>query len=1161
MRIRLCFAAAGALTFFASGLHADPGPSLSFAENKGQWPAQVVYKSDIPSGHVFFGQNNLVFSFYSQADLDRVHEEAHDSKSTAELRKIEQQKIRCYAYYLSFEGANESPAIIPGEKQTAYSNYFLGNDAAKWAGYVAHYDGLTYESLYPGVDAHFYSAENNLKYDFILAPGIDPSIIKMKYDGLTTLRISNGKLIFSLGFMDVAEAIPYAYQVIGGVKKEVRFKYALNGNTVSFKSLDAIDPAYELIIDPVIVASTYSGATVTTYGHSATYDGQGNIYSAGRCFGTGFPVTAGAYDLTFAGSVDMAISKYNPTGTTLIFATYIGGTSDEYAQSMFAQNGELYIYGCAGSTNYPTTPGAVSATNAGMYDIVVTHLDAAGASLLGSTYVGGSANDGYNSIYTHYGDPYRGEIIVDASGNALIASFSSSSNFPVTSLAYDQTLGGGQDGVVIKLTPTMTSLIFATFIGGSADDAAFGIRLNSSGEVYACGATGSSNFPVTPGTYQGTYGGGTYDGFLVRFDPGGSFLFASTFFGTNGLDEAFFMDIDYDDDVYIYGEAAGGAPVTAGVYSNAGAKMFVAKFDPGLTNLLVGTVIGDPTTTIAPSAFLVDNCKNIYLAGFGASAGYPVSANAFYPSTAVGSCYLAVLSPGATALLFATFYGGWHVDGGTSRFDPAGIVYHAVCQGGAGFPTNSNAWNTGGSPPSWDVCVFKIDFQQTGVQAVASATATSGCAPFPASFINNSTGVNYIWDFGDGSPLDTNTTPSHLYVNAGTYTVTLIAIDSLACLTSDTTQLTIVVLAPPVVNLGNDTTLCDAPNFPLDAGNPGSVYNWSTGATTQTINITGPGIYWVTVGTGTCIDTDSISVQLIAAPDLGSDTTVCSGTPVTLDAGNPGSTYLWSTGATTQTITVSAPGTFSVTVTAAPCQFTDTINVMHIAYPVVNLGNDTVLCPNETVIIDAENPGSEYLWNTGDTTQQLTVSATGTYAVLVSNLFCTATDTMRVLTTSPVDLGSDINLCDQLTVTLQATVMTGANYLWSTGETTSSITVSEAATYWVTAQSGSCIITDTINVEGGFGQSALYVPNCFTPNGDTKNEIFYAVGEDITTFHMMIFDRWGQLLFETDDLYSGWDGTYKGNTVQIDVYVVVVEYTTKCSGQKKRDIRHVTVEK
>jgi gliding motility-associated-like protein len=946
MRTSLRFIAAGIFTVASAfGLHADSGSSVTFAENKGQWPTQVVYKSDIPSGHIFFGQNNLVFSFYSQADLDRVHEETHETKSPAELQKAEQQKIRCYAYDLSFVGANASPVIVPGEKQAAYSNYFLGNDPAKWAGRVAHYDQLTYQSLYPGVDARFYSAENNLKYDFILAPGINPSLIKMKYDGLTTLRISEGKLVFSLGFMDVAEAIPYAYQVIGGVKKEIHFNYVLNGNTVSFETSGDIDPAYELIIDPVIVASTYSGSTVTTYGHSATFDDQGNIYSAGRCFGTGFPVTTGAYDLTFAGSVDMSISKYNPTGTTLIYATYIGGTSDEYAQSMFVYNSELYIYGCAGSTNYPTTAGAVSATNGGMYDIVVTHLDAAGATLIGSTYVGGSANDGYNSIYTHYGDPYRGEIIVDASGNALVSSFSASSNFPVTSAAYDQTINGGQDGVVIKLTPNMTSLQFATFIGGSAEDAAFGIRLNSTGDVYACGATGSGNFPTTAGTYQVAMAGGTYDGFIVRLDATGSNLLASTFFGTNSLDEAFFMDIDYDDDVYIYGEAGGGGPVTAGVYSNSGAKMFVDKFNPALTSLLLGTVIGDPSTTLAPSAFMVDDCKNIYLAGFGATAGFPVSANAFYPTTAVGTCYFAVLAPAATSLLFATFYGGWHVDGGTSRFDPSGIVYHAVCQGGAGFPTNSNAWNTGNSPPSWDVCVFKIDFEQMGVQAVASAVASSGCAPFPVVFTNNSTGIDYIWDFGDGSPTDTTTSPVHTYNDTGSYIVMLIAIDSAACKMFDTTYITVTVMDQLTAYIGDDTMFCPPGTVVLDAGISGVSYLWNTGATTQTITATNTGTYWVTITAGpNCSTTDTINLTPFVFNNPAPDAEVCPGLSATLSANTPGMDYLWSTGDTTQSIQVSAAGLYWVTMAYGNCSSSDSILVDY--YEGGNILPPNVFTPN-----------------------------------------------------------------------------------------------------------------------------------------------------------------------------------------------------------------------
>lgn len=912
-------------------LTATPASSIHFEPNKGQWPSPVLFKTDIPSGHIFMERDALLFSFYSQEDLGQIHERSHDSKNRREVYESGQQKVRCYAYRLRFAGGTGNSPVEGTGLLESYSNYFLGNKPGNWAGNVSHYQQVKYQSVYPGIGLVLYGNEMNPEYDLVAEPGADVSRIAMQYEGTERMKIENGKLVLDLGFMQVSQTSPYAYQLIDGARKEVKCCFVLRGHTVTFEFPEGYDKQQQLIIDPVVVASTYSGSTFTTYGHSATFDDQGNIYSGGRCFGTGYPVSVGAYDLSFGGNVDMAISKYNPTGTSLIFATYVGGSSDEYAHSMFVRNGELYIYGSASSPDYPTTAGAFDASfNGGAYDIVVTHLNNTGSALIGSTYVGGTNTDGNNAIYTHYGDPYRGEIIVDAAGNAMVASFTSSSDFPASAGAYDASFNGAQDGCVIKLTPNMSTLTWSTFLGGTGNDAAFGIRYNATGDVFVCGATTSSDFPITVGTYQTSYQGGSLDGFVTCLNSTGTSLNASTFFGTADLDEAFFLDIDYDGDVYIYGEARGGAPVTAGTYSVAGSKMFVSKLNPALTNVLVSTVIGDGgSTTLAPSAFMVDVCKNIYLAGFGATSTFPVTSNAFYSSTSIGTCYLAALAPNATSLLFGTFYGANHVDGGTSRFDPSGIVYHAVCQGGTGFPTTPGAYNAGTSPPSWDVCVFKIDFEQMGVQAQATpAPAASGCAPFTVNFNNGSTGIDYIWDFGDGSPTDTSTAPSHTFLNTGTYNVMLIAIDSSSCNIADTAYVTITVLNQISAFLGNDTAFCPPGAMLLDAGVAGATYQWNTGATTQTINVTNPGNYWVTVSLGSnCTATDTIQVAQFTFNGLGPDLELCPGSSVMIAGATAGASYQWSTGATTSSIEVSQAGTYWVEMTWGNCSSSDTLVV------------------------------------------------------------------------------------------------------------------------------------------------------------------------------------------------------------------------------------------
>jgi gliding motility-associated-like protein len=219
-----------------------------------------------------------------------------------------------------------------------------------------------------------------------------------------------------------------------------------------------------------------------------------------------------------------------------------------------------------------------------------------------------------------------------------------------------------------------------------------------------------------------------------------------------------------------------------------------------------------------------------------------------------------------------------------------------------------------------------------------------------------------------------------------------------------------------------------------------------------------------------------------------------------------------------------------------------------------------VLCPLQSLTLDAGNPGFTYLWSTGEQTQTISASGTSTYSVVVTNSGCSASDSVHVHTLGGIDLGPDQNLCDFLAIQISASDIDGAAYLWSTGDTSVTIEVTEPGTYSVLIAFGQCVLADTMIVEGGFGSPALYVPNSFTPNKDALNDVFYAEGTDITSFRMRIFDRWGELLFESQDLSDGWDGFYKGKKVQNDVYVVVTDYTTTCTGnQTVHRITHVTV--
>lgn len=701
---------------------------IDFEENLAQYPEQVKYKVGIGEGTtLFMEQNCLTYVKYDPAQLELIHENSHQ-EGNGDTRK--DGVVDLHAFRMTFQGANPAATISAMRPRSHYTNYFIGNNPAKWASNVSSYDQVIYTGIYNGINLSAYSVNDQFKYDFIVAPGADPGLIKMDFSGTDGIEVLNNLLIIHLSTGDMVEQIPYSYQEINNVKYPVscEYKIAADGHTVTFYFPNGYNQNYPLTIDPVVVAATFSGAQsgTTTYGHCATYDPWGNIYTAGECFNPGYPVQAGSYQTTFAGNVDIAVSCLDPNGSNLIWSTYLGGTGREIPNSLFAiTGGELYVLGASNSVNYPTTAGCYDATHNGTSgtddDIVVTHLNFGGTALLGSTYIGGSGNDGggWGMPWNMNGhDGMRGEIIVDAAGNSWVASFTESVGFPTTPTAYDTTLGGTWDGVVFRLDPTCSTLGWSTFIGGSGADGAYALRVNASGEAFCTGVTCSSDFPVTAGTYSNTFSGGTSDGYIARFDATGSSLLAATYFGTTVDEICYFIDLDAGGNPCVFGASTGSMPVTSGVYSNPGASNFISKFDPALATLQFSTVFGaGPASYLEPEAFMVDAFGNIYCSGFNSQSTYPVTAaTALYPTQASaggGSCYFLVLSTNATQLIFGSFYCGWHVDGGTSRYSPSGVIYQGICVGQGNAPTPAWAYADSLNVPGWDMYVVKVNFEMS----------------------------------------------------------------------------------------------------------------------------------------------------------------------------------------------------------------------------------------------------------------------------------------------------------------------------------------------------------------------------------------------------------------------------------------------------------------
>jgi PKD repeat protein len=487
----------------------------------------------------------------------------------------------------------------------------------------------------------------------------------------------------------------------------------------------------------------------------------------------------------------------------MVYSTYLGGTNNEHPSSIFTDAADnLFILGKTYSSNFPVTAGSYDISFNGQSDIIVSKLNATGSALMASTFVGGSDEDGVNisavftqnsSLKYNYADDSRGDIMLDAAGNCYVSSSTQSGDFPATPGAFQTTFQGGlQDGCVFKMSNDLSTMQWATYIGGAADDAAYYLDIDPIQNVYVTGGTSSSNFPVTPGAFDQSYGG-QIDGFLTRIQSDGSNIIQSTFIGTNEYDQSYFVQLDLDFDVYICGQTKGQYPISTGVYSNPNSGQFIHKFSPDLSTSIYSTVFGSGTATpnISPTAFLVDDCENVYVSGWGGQCigfgntgttlGLPITSDALQNTTDGCDFYFIVLKKDALSLWYATYFGGGvgsreHVDGGTSRFDKKGIVYQSVCAGCGGFdnfPTTPGVYSPTNNSSNCNIAIIKMDFQLLDLDAEVTAAPTDTvCSNYPISFNNNSTGATYfIWNFGDGSPLSNVPNPSHIYSNSGVYTV------------------------------------------------------------------------------------------------------------------------------------------------------------------------------------------------------------------------------------------------------------------------------------------------------------------------------------------------------------------------------------------------------
>ncbi len=1234
---RKCLIIVAFLTIALCRVVAQDASAFEFVQNKGQWDKAVKFKGEFPVGAFFLEQKGFSVVQYNSNDLKAIHDRTHEGMSLAGSNNNTKQKantktsrsslgdvlmpvegggggsagsdiiLHSHMYRVTFEGASDNAIIIPDKPLPTYNNYFIGNDPTQWASNVLLYQGVTYKNIYPNIDVRYYSENGRLKYDIIVNPGGDASQIAMKYEGADKLSLKKEELIIKTSIGDFKELAPYSYQFdkVSG-KKEIAASFVLTtSNTVKFKIAD-YSKTNTLIIDPTLIFCSFTGSTASQYGFTATPGPGGTLFSGGIVFGAGFRTSPGAFQESFQGGSgvpkDIGIFKFSADGSQRLYATYIGSSNgNEYPHSIISDaQGNLVVMGRTYGSNYPGTVVETSPGQAKGCDIVVTKLNAVGTAIIGSLRIGGSQDDGVNisdiqegrsidltTTLHFYGDDSRSEVVLDGADNIYVAAQTHSSDFPIFG-GFQPNLGGKQDGVVMKINPNCTNVIWSSYLGGTENDGAFVISVNPlTNDIFVGGATQSNatSFPGnTTGVYQTNLQGGV-DGFVAQIANNGSSIIKKTYLGTASYDAVYGIQFDKTGIPYIMGTTEGGTwPIINAAYNVPGSSQFIAKLRTDLSGFIYSTVFGSGSRrpNISPVAFLVDRCENVYISGWGGwiddspnpifSMAGPVGMGSTTDALKTEArsdnkdFYFIVIRKDAVSRLYATFFGqnggeGEHVDGGTSRYDENGVIYQAICANCGGslpgspitlpFPTTPGVWaQTNGAlgrgNGACNLAAVKIAFNfsgvGTGVKAfVNGAVDTVGCIPFTVEFRDTVRNAKkYIWDFGDGSPEITTTdfTQTHTYVNVGTYRVRLVAIDSTTCNIADTSYTTIRVRNDPASLDFAITKLdpCESLSYRFDnlsSPSPGKVF-------------TDTSFTW----------------------DFGDGIRVVSGPAAITHA-------------------YASPGTYNVKLILTDTNFCNApdsvIKRLSVAANVVaRFETPAMGCvPYDAVFTNTSLGGATYEWDFGDggTSTDLDpvhrYNNVGTYTVKLvvkdPNTCNKIDQTEFTITVNPKPT-ADFSVAPVPPDANKPAIFTnlstgGVQYKWLFGDGDSTIRTTMDTVmhqYNATGTYNACLITtnqfgctDTAckNVDAIINP-LLDVPNAFTPGRFGRNAVVSVQGFGIAKMIWRIYNRFGQKVFETNDRRMGWDGTFNGKPQPMEVYAYTldVEFTDGTKTRKTGDI-------
>ncbi len=993
---------------------------LFFIENKGQWHNDVLYLCRMGSLDAWITKYGVNYTFY-KIEKDPAKQSSEENEILNRKFKSEQENeiMLGHRVVLQYENHNPNPAGEGSQKQSGYYNYFIGNDSGKHATMVGLYKEVSVKDVYRGIDIRYYFDRGCLRYDYFVQPGADPGQIKFELTGAYDEYLKAGDLCYTTRFGEVLIAELKSLQE----NKEVASRFVRTGKSWQLQ-LGTYNTAKPLIIDPLLY-STYIGGGGTDYGYSIAIDVSGNAYITGYTESTNYDISPGAFQTTYGGGYgDAFVTKLNSTGTALLYSTFIGGSTSERGYGIAIDaSGNAYIAGYTSSTDYDITTGAFQTTyDGGNSDGFVTKLNSTGTALLYSTYIGGSSSDECSSIaldasdnayitgetqsnnydittgafqttsdgvteafitklnsngtallYSTYigggGSDFGSHIAIDASDNAYITGRTYSTDYDITTGAFQTTSNGSADVFVTKLNSTGAALLYSTYIGGSGLDNGKAVALDASGNAYITGATKSTDYDITTGAFQ-TTNGGEYDVFVTKLNSTGTALLYSTYIGGGSDDYGSGVALDASGNANITGYTEStDYDITTGAFQTTfegNYDVLVTKLNSNGTALIYSTYIGgfvsdfgasialnasgiawitgrtsSPDYDITLGVFQVTNggCDDVFVTKLALCLEAPaqpsaISGNAT-PCEAATETYSVILVDGVTYTW--TLPTGWTQTGG----GPTNAITVTVgAESGNITVTPSNGCGIGTAQ------TFAVAPTPLPAQPGAITGSTAPCEGTSQSYsIPNVNGITYNWIFPTGWTQTgvgtTNSVTVTVGANSGEITVT----PSITC--GNGTAQTLDVAPEPLPAqpsaISGNATPCKAETETYSVTIVDSVtYTWTFppewtqigGGTTNSVTVfIGPGSGDITCtpsnecGNGTAQTLAVASTTLPSQPStITGSTTPCQGSSQSYSVTNvDGVTYTWTFpadwtqtgGGTTNSVTITV-GAESGNITVTP---------------------------------------------------------------------------------------------------------------------------------------------------------------------------------------------------------------------------------------------------